>query len=68
MITLQKKLPTRQIHWKHSKSIDKLIIYKFTDEFLSPSVFMSLSVITDEFKINLLINPSIYLAIDDIRR
>jgi len=43
----------RQIHRKHPKFIDKLIVYKFTDGFLSPSIiingFLSLSVITDGF-------------------
>jgi len=42
-ITKKEKLPTRQIHWKHPKSIDKLIVCKFIDGFLS------LSVITDRF-------------------
>jgi len=33
----------RQIHKKHSKSVNKLIVYKFINEFLS------LSIITDRF-------------------
>jgi len=50
----------RQIYQKHSKSIGKLIVYKFTDEFLNPSViidgFLSPSIIINESKINSLIN------------
>jgi len=46
----------RQIHRKHSKSVGKLIVCKFTNGFLSPSV------ITDEFRINLSVN--LFVIID----
>jgi len=52
------KIIDETINRKHPKFIGKLIIYKFTDGFLSPSI------ITDEFKIN----PSMNLPTDDIRR
>ena len=58
----KQKLPTRQIHRKCPNCDNKLIVYKFIDEFLSPSV------ITDEFRINLSVNSSINLTTDDIRR
>jgi len=34
----------RQIHRKYPKSVDKLIVCKFTDRFLSPSVITDGSV------------------------
>jgi len=58
IIKKKQKLPTRQIHQKHLKSVDKLIVYKFIDGFLSSSV------ITDRFTLNLSINPSINLVMD----
>jgi len=73
-VTLQKKqkLPTGQIHRKHPKSVGKLIVYKFTDEFLSSLVitdeFLNSYVITNGLRINSSVNPSINLATDDICR
>jgi len=58
----KQKLPTRQIYRKHPKSINKLIVCKFTDGFLSLSVITDRLlyplVITEEFRVNLLVNPS----------
>jgi len=61
----------RQIYQKHSKSIGKLIVYKFTDGFLGPSVitnkFLSPSIITDRFKVNSFVNPSIMIFYQQIK-
>jgi len=60
----EQKLPTRQIHRKHSKSVSKLIVCKFTDGFMSPSVITNgfltdlLSVGNYGFWVNSSINPS----------
>ena len=61
--TLQKKKITNETNSSEtSKFISKLIVDKFNDRFLSPSV------ITDGFRVNLSVNSSINLAIDDIHR
>jgi len=57
----------RQIHHKYLKFINKLIVYKFIDGFLSLSIiidkFMNPSIIIDRF-----INLSINLTANNIRR